>query len=130
MSPALPSLYQQYSKSMPNDHATGSGSREPSPPHYTSVVQRDDASTYTLATITRPGTPDSFGSDRSPLLRRDGSGSNSRFFSYGTIPRILGLEGASRKKLLNAAMKMAALFVLSSLLLGGTLWLALPTLDE
>lgn len=113
-----------------SNNAINSGGREPSPPHYATVVQGDNASTYTLATISRPGSPDSFDSDRSPLLGRGERETNTRFFSYGTIPRILGLEGASRKKLMNAALKMAALFVLSSLLLGGTLWLALPTVDE
>jgi hypothetical protein len=31
---------------------------------------------------------------------------------------------------LNAALKMAVVFLVSTLVLGGTLWFALPTLEE
>ncbi|KAF8311075.1 hypothetical protein DL93DRAFT_2032519, partial [Clavulina sp. PMI_390] len=36
----------------------------------------------------------------------------------------------SRKPILNAGLRICFIFVLSSLILGGTLWLALPTLEE
>ncbi|KAK7454608.1 hypothetical protein VKT23_011361 [Stygiomarasmius scandens] len=36
----------------------------------------------------------------------------------------------SRKLVFNAVLKMACIFILSSLVLGATLWLALPTLEE
>jgi len=45
------------------------------------------------------------------------------------LPRSPGVP-SSRRPLLNAAIKMAALFVISCLVLGGTLWLALPRLEE
>jgi hypothetical protein len=32
--------------------------------------------------------------------------------------------------ILNAALKMAAVFIVSTLVLGGTLWFALPTLEQ
>ena len=39
--------------------------------------------------------------------------------------------GPSNKRILfTATLKMAAIFIVSTLFLGGTLWLALPTLDE
>ncbi|KAF8515389.1 oxalate transporter [Hysterangium stoloniferum] len=51
--------------------------------------------------------------------------------NYGTIfpLRSPGVPSI-RRPLFNAALKMAVLFVVSTLVLGGTLWLALPTLDE
>ncbi|KAH8117813.1 hypothetical protein DFH11DRAFT_1504137 [Phellopilus nigrolimitatus] len=121
-----------------------------SPPHYSSVIgspvgisassdhttQHSNASAYTLATIPRPGssTPRSLSpaslrsndTDRSPLL-----GLNTPSSSYGTgPPSSPGGNVSSRKLLLNAGMKMAVLFIISTVVLGGTLWLALPTLEE
>ncbi|KAK7051101.1 hypothetical protein VNI00_005213 [Paramarasmius palmivorus] len=50
--------------------------------------------------------------------------------SYGaTVPRS-PTRPSSRKLVFNATLKMACIFLLSSLLLGGILWLALPTLEE
>ena len=46
------------------------------------------------------------------------------------MPMSPNLNVSSRKILLNASMKMAALFIVSTLVLGGTLWLALPPLEE
>ena len=114
---------------MPDDSPSASGSRDPSPPHYASVIQleRDDASIYTLATIARPGSPDSAELDENTPLNNNRQRSR---FSCGSITRILGLEGADRRLLLNAGLKMAVLFVVSTAVLGGTLWIALPTLDE
>lgn len=51
--------------------------------------------------------------------------------SYGaTFPRSPGVPTNSRKLIFNAVFKMSAIFAVSTLLLGGTLWLALPTLEE
>lgn len=124
-----------------------------SPPHYSSVVaepvgfpavqpavqpnaQSSNASVYTLHTIpgpsnSRPQTPDSFRtsleSDRAPLL----PSSSSTMSTYGSVrPTSPGSNISSRKLLLNAGIKMAAVFILSTIFLGGTLWLALPTLEE
>lgn len=47
--------------------------------------------------------------------------------SYGTAAPS---TPSSRKVLVNATLKMTVIFVLSTLFLGGTLWLALPTLEE
>ena len=121
-----------------------------SPPHYASVIsspvassstlsntlQHSNASAYTLATIPRSGSspPRSLSpvsvrsrdSDRSPLLPSDTSGS-----SYGaTMPMSPNSNISSKRILLNAAIKMSVLFVVSTLVLGGTLWLALPPLEE
>ncbi|KAL5526757.1 hypothetical protein ACEPAF_8482 [Sanghuangporus sanghuang] len=123
-----------------------------SPPHYTSVIgspvassstlghnalQHSNASAYTLATIPRPGPSSprslspvsvrSHSSDRSPLLRSDASGSST----YGaTMPMSPNSNISSRRILFNAGIKMSALFVVSTLVIGGTLWLALPPLEE
>lgn len=123
-----------------------------SPPHYSSVIaepvgfpaaqpashtdtQPSNASVYTLHTIpgpstSRPHSPDSFRtsieSDRAPLLP-----SSSSMSTYGSVrPTSPGSNISSRKLLLNAGIKMAAVFVISTIFLGGTLWLALPILEE
>ena len=77
----------------------------------------DDRSAYSMATV-RPPSPDS----RSSLLSH-----NSSEQSYGaTQPS----QPSSRKLLWNATLKMGVIFVVSTIILGGTLWLALPTLEE
>ncbi|KAJ3509887.1 hypothetical protein NLJ89_g4982 [Agrocybe chaxingu] len=49
---------------------------------------------------------------------------------YGaTVPRSPGVP-SSRRIILNATLKMACIFIVSTALLGGTLWLALPKLEE
>jgi len=59
-------------------------------------------------------------SDTSPLL-------SPATPSYGaTFPR----SPSSAKIIFNATLKMACIFIISSIFLGGTLWLALPTLEE
>lgn len=51
---------------------------------------------------------------------------------YGaTQPRSTSSTPANAKKLIfNAVLKMSVIFVVSTLVLGGTLYFALPTLDE
>lgn len=49
--------------------------------------------------------------------------------SYGaTFPR--SRRPSSTKVIFNATLKMACIFLISTVLLSGTLWLALPTLEE
>ena len=129
----------------------------PSPPHYASVVgsasgsasssgilQHPNAngSQYTLATLNNlckgpaslssrsasPNSRRSTDSDREPLLRVDPTVSSH---NYGaTMPMSPNGNISSRRILLNACVKMAALFIVSTALLGGTLWLALPPLES
>ena len=85
-------------------------------PDYVPVVP-DDRSAYSLATVYDTPSPDS----RTSLL------SNHSEPSYGAAPPS---QPSSRKLIWNATLKMAAIFFLSTAFLGGTLWLALPTLEE
>ncbi|KAH9943705.1 oxalate transporter [Amylocystis lapponica] len=78
----------------------------------------DDRSAYSLATVYDVPSPTS----RTSLLTHQSDDS-----TYGTTSPS---QPSSRRILLNATLKMTALFVISTAFLGGTLWLALPTLDE
>ncbi|KAJ4495139.1 hypothetical protein C8J55DRAFT_414930 [Lentinula edodes] len=81
-----------------------------------------NASVYTLATVNERH--DEENSPHAPLLTPSTP-------SYGsTMPRSPGTSRSSRKLILNATLKMAAIFVVSTAILGITLWLALPTLEE
>ncbi|KAG2017936.1 transmembrane protein [Coprinopsis cinerea AmutBmut pab1-1] len=83
-----------------------------------SESQRSNESIYTLQTVNYPDQD-----DRSPLLAPETP-------NYGaTYPRSPSTTSSSRI-ILNATLKMACIFVVSSAFLGGVLWLALPTLDE
>lgn len=75
-------------------------------------MQHPNSSEYTLDTV----------HDTDPLLPADPDS------SYGAADYPPPPPSPTRL-LLAAALRMAALFVLASLLLGGTLFLALPTLD-
>ncbi|KAI0648886.1 oxalate transporter [Trametes meyenii] len=78
----------------------------------------DDRSAYSMATVYDMPSPTA----RTSLLS-----SNSSDSGYGaTAPS----QPSSRRLLWNATLKMAAIFFISTVLLGGTLWLALPTLEE
>lgn len=81
------------------------------------------ASVFTLYTL---DDRDDSASERSPLLA---STSAAPSYNGEERPASPSLRSA-RRPLLNAALKMAAVFIISSVILGGTLWLALPTLDE
>jgi len=72
------------------------------------MYHRND-SMYTLDTVDD--------ADRTPLRAHSQ-------VSYGTSP-----TASPRKLVFHATLKMACIFLISTLLLGGTLWLALPTLD-
>jgi hypothetical protein len=67
-------------------------------------------SAYTLATV-----------ESSSLL-------SSASISYGSAP-VHPPHQSNRRVILNATLKMALIFILSCILLGGTLWISLPTLD-
>jgi hypothetical protein len=85
-----------------------------------------NSSAYTLATVHDDDEPMRTHSPTTPLLT---PAPNSA--SYGaTFPRSPGVPPNSRKLIFNAALKMSSIFIISTLLLGGTLWIALPTLDE
>lgn len=80
-------------------------------------------SIYTMRSVDNTNGDDDEADDRSPLLAPDTP-------NYGaTIPRSPGVPSSARI-IFNATLKMAVLFVISTALLGGTLWLALPTLEE
>jgi len=72
-------------------------------------------SAYTLATV-HPG-------ESSSLLSSESAPSAS----YGTTP--VHPPHHARKVIFNATLKMAVIFLLSCIVLGGTLWISLPTLE-
>ena len=81
------------------------------------VLGTGNGSEYTLDTIhySRPPTPSSHGSTS----------------SYDSISRSTWTPPSrSRDIVVRAGLKMALIFVMSCAVLGGTLWLALPALDE
>ncbi|KAI0073674.1 hypothetical protein K474DRAFT_1627173 [Panus rudis PR-1116 ss-1] len=79
-------------------------------------LSTENRSAYSLATVRDEPT------SRTSLL-----GSSQGTESYGaTEPS----RPSSRRILMNATLKMAVIFILSTAFLGGTLWLALPQLDE
>jgi hypothetical protein len=82
------------------------------------ALDQSNHSTYTLDTVY-----DGRG-DRTPLLTPGTP-------AYGTAnyPHTPS-RPSSRRIILNATLKMACIFLVSTLFLGGTLWLALPTLEE
>jgi hypothetical protein len=105
---------------------------QPPPPHMAPqpLVLHDtfhsNASAYTLATVHSYDEPlySPTHSPTTPLLTPNSS-------SYGaTFPRSAGVPSNSRKLIFNAALKMSTIFIVSTLLLGGTLWIALPTLEQ
>jgi len=85
-----------------------------------------NSSAYTLATVHTddelPYSPSH--TPATPLLPPNSA-------SYGaTFPRSPGVPLNSRKLIFNAALKMSTIFLVSTLLLGGILWTALPTLED
>ncbi|KAI0671954.1 oxalate transporter [Trametes maxima] len=77
----------------------------------------DDRSAYSMATVYDMPSPTA----RTSLLSANSSDSG-----YGaTAPS----QPSSRRLIWNATLKMAVIFFVSTVLLGGTLWLALPTLE-
>jgi uncharacterized membrane protein YdjX (TVP38/TMEM64 family) len=91
-------------------------------------MHHQNASAYTLTTV-HPDDPEimEFADDRAPLLAPDSEAGSF----YGATPaHSQAPHISSPRLLLKAAIRMAAVFILSTILLGGTLWLTLPILDE
>lgn len=92
-------------------------------------MHHQNASAYTLTTVHPDDDPEimEFADDRAPLLTPDSEAGSL----YGATPaRSQAPHTSSPRLLLKAAIRMAAVFIFSTILLGGTLWLTLPTLDE
>ena len=80
----------------------------------------DASSAYSLATVPdHPSSP----TQRTSLLASSASSTTG----YGAVPPS---RPSSRRLLLEATLKMAAMFIVSTAALGLTLYFALPTLDE
>jgi len=84
-------------------------------PLLSSPTIHSNESAYTLATVQLQDSEES-----SSLL-------SSSSFSYGTTP--VHPPHHARKVIFNATLKMAVIFLLSCVVLGGTLWISLPTLE-
>lgn len=90
-----------------------------------SEYPRSNASLYTLDIMNpRPyDDDDDRDSERSSLISPETP-------NYGaTFPRSPCVPSSTGRVVLNATLKMAVIFAISTLFLGGTLWLALPTLE-
>lgn len=87
-----------------------------------SESQRCDASLYSLETMNYSQEYDDRQDDRSPLLAPETPRYGATFPRSPTVP-------SSGRIIFNATLKMACIFAVSTLFLGGTLWLALPTLE-
>ncbi|KAI6155373.1 hypothetical protein BKA82DRAFT_4077799 [Pisolithus tinctorius] len=87
-------------------------------------MHHSNASEYTLASVRVDEQEED---SRTPLLPSTASDNNI----YGAIPSISHHERPTSSQLLfSAAIRMAVVFVASSLVLGGVLWIALPTLQD
>lgn len=86
-----------------------------------SNTRHPNASVYTLDTVAHVDSDTESHSDTAPLLAPSTP-------SYGTA--ITTPRPSSRKVIFNATLKMACIFTISTIFLGGVLWLALPTLEE
>lgn len=84
----------------------------------------DNDSMYTLHTVAADDDTSSTHSTPASLLLEPGAR------SYGTAQPSDRSRPSSGRVILKATVKMACLFLISTILLGGTLWLALPTLEE
>jgi hypothetical protein len=90
-------------------------------------------SEHSLHTVAIPSPNDSVQdlTDRSRLLSPASSHvSQTSYGSTEPASSTSSLSGAARRRiLLFSGLRMSGVFILSCLILGGTLWLALPTLD-
>ena len=92
------------------------------PPHLPfQETHHTNHSTYTLQTVNYDDHDDH--DDHTPLNAPTPSYGAANFPHTPTRP-------SSRKVIFNSMLKMACIFAVSSLVLGGVLWLALPTLEE
>lgn len=81
-------------------------------------THHSNPSTYTLDTVNYDEHD-----DQTPLIAPTPSYGAANFPHTPNRP-------SSRRVILNATIKMACIFIVSSIVLGGILWLALPTLEE
>ncbi|KAF9474669.1 hypothetical protein BDN70DRAFT_884553 [Pholiota conissans] len=88
-----------------------------------SLTHPSNASIYTLNTVNND---DDDASDTAPLLTPTTPDYGATFPRSPTTPS----SHSSARVIFNATLKMGCIFAVSTLLLGGTLWLALPTLEE
>ena len=88
-------------------------------PLLSSPTFHPNESAYTLATVQH----DNESNESSSLL----SSSSHTSIAYGTTP--IHPPHRTRTVIFNATLKMALIFVVSCIFLGGILWVALPTLD-
>ncbi|PAV16531.1 oxalate transporter [Pyrrhoderma noxium] len=99
----------------------------PSPPHYASVVGSASGSASSSGILQHPNANGS----QYTLATLNNLYPTVSSHNYGaTMPMSPNGNISSRRILLNACVKMAALFIVSTVLLGGTLWLALPPLES
>ncbi|KAH7912027.1 hypothetical protein BJ138DRAFT_1100594 [Hygrophoropsis aurantiaca] len=89
-------------------------------------MNHSNASEHSLSTVHYEPYHDQDPSDDTPLILSD----SDSISQYGAFPRSQSSHKSSPRLLFNAAIRMAAIFVISSAILGGTLWIALPTLNE
>ncbi|KAI0346192.1 oxalate transporter [Trametopsis cervina] len=87
---------------------------------YQQQPYRDNVSAYSLSTV--PECPSPSPTQRTALLSSSSSERN-----YGALHPS---QPSNRRILVNATLKMAVIFFLSTAFLGATLWLALPRLEE
>ncbi|KAI0297274.1 hypothetical protein B0F90DRAFT_1634852 [Multifurca ochricompacta] len=93
-------------------------------PLLSSPTIHPNESAYTLATVQHDHEDD----ESSSLLSTSSSSHHSSVsISYGATP--IHPPHHARRVIFNATLKMALIFTLSCILLGGTLWVSLPTLD-
>ena len=89
------------------------------------LVHRDtyhsNSSEYTLDTVNVDH--DLSYAPTTPLLTTQSTSPYGAAHSLGAPPN-------SRKLIFNAILKMSTIFIISTVLLGSVLWVALPTLDE
>ncbi|KAH9057867.1 oxalate transporter [Lactarius vividus] len=91
-------------------------------PLLSSPTFHPNESAYTLATVQHDHE-----SDESSSLLSTSSLHSSTSIAYGTTP--MHPPHQTRRVIFNATLKMALIFVVSCMFLGGILWIALPTLD-
>lgn len=78
-------------------------------------------SMYTLHTVVDDDASSRHSTHTSPLVEP-----GTRSYGATNSPS----QPSSGRVIFNATLKMACVFLVSTILLGGTLWLALPTLEE
>lgn len=96
------------------------------PPAPLDLTHHSNGSEYTLGTVHYRDEDDAVVTPTTPLMIVPGA-------TYGaTQPRSEShsTPANSKKLIFNAVLKMSVIFIVSTIVLGGTLYLALPTLEE